>query len=63
MTPTLSDLQAEIAEQAKTIAELRAALEQIAGFAGPYHHPFPESGERYASFAVMTSREALGQRI
>jgi hypothetical protein len=43
------------------VERLRAALEKIGGIKGPYSAQWPESQEGYASFAVVTSRDALTQ--
>jgi chromosome segregation ATPase len=41
------------------VERMREALEKIGGLNGPYSAQWPESEEGYASFAVVTSREAL----
>jgi len=43
------------------LAKAVEALDKIAGVNGPYSHPFPEDSEGYGAFAVVKSREALGE--
>lgn len=38
---------------------MREALRRIAGQAGPYSYPWPETGKGYGSWAVMEARAAL----
>lgn len=54
------DLARELLAAWDREAKLREALEQIAGRKGAYSMPFPESHDGYGPFAVVRSREALG---
>jgi len=55
----ITALRAELAAERAKVAAMQECLERIAGYRGEYNMPFPEQFKEYASFAVITAREAI----